>query len=108
MIELLGACLIGDLTSRGALDRIGTTALSPIHGELLIAFSPEVFARGRDGDPFARAESLFDAILGQGARLPSQRRFAARARSLTDGIRLPAEEVARLDALGGSARAPGP
>lgn len=99
MIELLGACLIGDLTSRACLDRTGSTALSPIHGELLIAFAPEVFARGRDGDPFAQAGSLFGAILGQGARLPSQRRFAARARSLSEGIGLSAESLARLDEL---------
>lgn len=96
MIELLGAILLGDLTSRECLDRIGTTALAPIHGELVLAFSPEVFARGRSGDPFARAEALFDAIVGQGARLPSQRRFAARARSLAEGVRLSPEEVARF------------
>lgn len=99
MIELLGACLIGDLTSRDCLDRIGTTTLSPLHGELLIAFSPEVFAGGRGGDPFARAETLFGAITGQGARLPSQRRFAARARSKSEGILLSAQETAQLDAL---------
>nr|WP_210240236.1 Ldh family oxidoreductase [Amaricoccus solimangrovi] len=99
MIELLGAVLIGDLTSRDCLDRIRTTTLSPIHGELLIAFAPEVFAKGRPGDPFARAEVLFEAIVGQGARLPSQRRFTARARSAAEGIRLSAAEVAKLDAL---------
>lgn len=99
MIELLGAILIGDLTSRDCLDRIGTTTLAPIHGELLIAFAPEVFAGGRPGDPFARAEALFEAIVGQGARLPSARRFAARARSEREGIRLTAAEIAKLDAL---------
>lgn len=98
MIELLGAVLIGDLTSRDCLDRIKTTTLSPIHGELIIAFSPQVFSRGRAEDPFSRAEALFDAILGQGARLPSQRRFTARARSLADGIQLPAAEVAQFGA----------
>ncbi len=99
MIEVLGACLIGDLTSRDCLDRIGATTLSPIHGELLIAFSPKAFSKGRTGDPFARAEALFDAILGQGARLPSQRRFAARAQSLANGIPLSAEDLERIDAL---------
>jgi delta1-piperideine-2-carboxylate reductase len=99
MIELLGAILIGDLTSRDCLDRIGTTTLSPIHGELLIAFAPEVFARGRPGDPFARAEVLFEAILGQGARLPSQRRYTARRQSEREGIRLDADAIARLEAL---------
>jgi LDH2 family malate/lactate/ureidoglycolate dehydrogenase len=99
MIELLGAVLIGDLTSRDCLDRIGTTTLAPIHGELLIAFAPEVFAGGRPGDPFARAETLFEAIAGQGARLPSQRRFTARARAEAEGIRLSAAEIAKLDRL---------
>ncbi|HMQ91656.1 MAG TPA: Ldh family oxidoreductase [Amaricoccus sp.] len=99
MIELLGAVLIGDLTSRDCLDRIGTTTLAPVHGELLIAFAPEVFVGGRSGDPFARAEILFDAIVGQGARLPSQRRFAARARCQSEGIWLAEAEIAKLDAL---------
>jgi len=36
-----------------------------------------------------RAEGLFAAITEQGARLPSQRRFAARARSLEHGVQIP-------------------
>ena len=54
---------------------------------------------GRPGDPFARAERLFEAIAGQGARLPSERRFAARAKSEAEGIRLTAAEMAKLDRL---------
>ncbi|MCP8894841.1 Ldh family oxidoreductase [Shinella daejeonensis] len=99
MIELLAGILIGDLTSPEVLDYLGTTTLSPFHGELLLAFSPEAFAKGRPGDPFARAETLFETIVGQGARLPSQRRFAARARSASDGIALTAAEIAQLDRL---------
>lgn len=97
MIELLGGIMIGDLTSREALDRLGTTTLIPGHGELIIAFSTEAFAAGRPGHPLARAEILFDAILGQGARLPSQRRFAARATSEAEGIRLSPQEIEQLD-----------
>lgn len=96
MIELLAGIMIGDLTSGGALDYLGTTSLSPRHGELVIAFDPNRFAAGRSGDPFARAETLFDDIEGQGARLPSQRRFAARARSLAEGIVLTEAEDAQL------------
>lgn len=96
MIELLSAIMIGDLTSPEALERLGTTVLSPIHGELIVGFSPEAFA-GKAGDPFARAEALFEAIVGQGARLPSQRRFAARAKSERDGIVLSEAEMAQLD-----------
>lgn len=99
MIELLAGVMIGDLTSSEALAQLGTTALSPSHGELILAFSPEVFARGRTGDPLARAEILFDAILAQGARLPSQRRFAARERTMRDGIALTAAEIEHLDLL---------
>ena len=99
MIELLAGIMIGDLTSREALDLLGTTTLAPRHGELILAFSPQAFAAGRPGDPFARAEGLFEAILGQGARLPSQRRFVARARSEVNGITLSAAEMAQLDRL---------
>lgn len=99
MIELLAGVMIGDLTSPEVLDYLGSTALSPFHGELILAMSPEKFAAGRAGDPFARAEVLFEAIEGQGARLPSQRRFAARAVAHADGIVLTGDEVAQLDHL---------
>ncbi|OWJ79676.1 Ldh family oxidoreductase [Haematobacter genomosp. 1] len=96
MIELLAGIMIGDLTSPEVLDFLGTTTLAPRHGELILAFSPEVFATGRPGDPFARAEILLEAIIGQGARLPSQRRFRARAETAAQGISLTAEEEAQL------------
>lgn len=99
MIELLAGIMIGDLTSQGALEALGTTTLAPRHGELVLAFSPQAFAAGRPGDPFARAETLFEAIVGQGARLPSQRRFKARAVSEKDGIVLTAAETDLLDKL---------
>lgn len=99
MIELLGGIMIGDLTSSEALDYLGTTTLLPLHGELVIAMSPQAFAAGRAGDPFARAEVLFDAIAGSGARLPSQRRFTARQKSDAEGITLTASETEHLERL---------
>ncbi|MGV2112943.1 Ldh family oxidoreductase [Agrobacterium salinitolerans] len=99
MIELLAGIMIGDLTSPEVLDYLGTTTLAPFHGELIVAFSPEAFAKGRPGDPFQRAEALFDAIIGQGARLPSGRRFTARAKSENEGVTLTAEEMAGLERL---------
>lgn len=101
MIELLAGTLIGDLTSRDALDYLGTTALLPRHGELILAFDPQHFSAGRDGDPLERAELLFSAIVGQGARLPSQRRFAARAEAQSEGIPLSPAEIAMLEKLCG-------
>lgn len=99
MIELLAGVMIGDLTSPEALAFLGSTAIAPRHGELILAFCPEKFAAARPGDPFDRAEILLDAILGQGARLPSARRFAARAKAMAEGITLSAAEVETLDRL---------
>jgi LDH2 family malate/lactate/ureidoglycolate dehydrogenase len=99
MSELLGGPMSGDLTSAEALGGLGSTSLLPRHGELILAFDVGRFAAHRPGDPFAGAEALFDAILGQGARLPSQRRFAARARAEAEGIPLSAAELEQLDRL---------
>lgn len=99
MIELLAAAMIGDMTSPEALEFLGTTTLAPRHGELILAFDPVRFAAGRGGDPFARAEMILTAIAGQGARLPSERRYAARAETLAHGIRLTDAERAQLDRL---------
>lgn len=98
MIELLGGAMIGDANSQQAHAALGDMTMLPRHGELILAFDPARFAGGR-ADPFAQAELVFDAIVGQGARLPSQRRFAARAISLAEGIVLTDEERARLDRL---------
>jgi delta1-piperideine-2-carboxylate reductase len=99
MIELLAGIMIGDLTSAEALKELGTTTLLPRHGELLIALSPEAFNAGRSGFDLSRAEVLFDAIASQGARLPSQRRYAARAVTMKDGIDLTEAEKTYLDRL---------
>jgi LDH2 family malate/lactate/ureidoglycolate dehydrogenase len=58
---------------------------TPYHGELVIAIDPQVFM-GPSADLHSqRAEKLFEAIVDQGARLPSQRRYEARARSEASG-----------------------
>ncbi|MGB6241880.1 MAG: Ldh family oxidoreductase [Castellaniella sp.] len=87
MVELMAGALIGDWLSSESLDYDEGAGASPCHGELILAFDPAMF-----GDPLqasARAESLFEAIESQGARLPSQRRYAARARSREQGIAVP-------------------
>ncbi len=97
MIELLSGPLIGDATSPETLAALGTTELHPTHGELVIALAPQLLAAGRPGDPLDHAEALFAAITGAGARLPSERRFRARAKAERDGIALDAAELDRLD-----------
>ena len=99
MVELLAGPLIGDLTSTesGAADA-GAGAL-PIGGEFIVAIDPESLLGGATARHFERAERLFGDITRQGARLPSQRRYEARARSLANGVSLaPAlyRDVSRL------------
>jgi delta1-piperideine-2-carboxylate reductase len=99
MIELLAGVMIGDMTSPEALAFLGATNVAPRHGELILAFCPERFSAAKGGLNLDRAEALFDAVLGQGARLPSARRFAARRKAYAEGIALTNDEVAMLDRL---------
>lgn len=85
MIELLAGPLIDDLTSLESLEFDGGTAGAPYHGEIILAFDPARFSGGRVAENDARAERLFADITEQGARLPSQRRFAARAQNTARG-----------------------
>lgn len=85
MIELLAGPLIDDLTSLESMEFAAGAGGAPYHGEILLAFDPAHFSGGRVAENDARAERLFADIVDQGARLPSQRRFAARARNLARG-----------------------
>lgn len=60
-------------------------------GELMLAMDSARFVSGGDGDAaLDHAEQLFARLLGQdGTRLPSDRRYAARRRTPTEGIRIP-------------------
>jgi len=89
MIELMAGPLIGDMTSAESMDFDAGAGATPCHGELLLAFDPKVFLGERASEYLQRAESLFEAITSQGARLPSQRRYAARANSDQMGIEVP-------------------
>ncbi|MCY1459619.1 Delta(1)-pyrroline-2-carboxylate reductase [compost metagenome] len=86
MIELLAGALIGDLTSAESLTFDAGAGATPCHGELLLAFDPQRFGADDFEQGQQRAEQLFHAITGQGARLPSQRRFTARQRSQAEGV----------------------
>jgi delta1-piperideine-2-carboxylate reductase len=99
MIELMAGPLIGDLTSMDSLHLDAGRAASPCHGALVLAFDLSVLGAG---DPVAqqhRAEALFAAITVQGARLPSQRRFEARARSTVYGVHIPKKLFDEVSAL---------
>jgi LDH2 family malate/lactate/ureidoglycolate dehydrogenase len=99
MIELLAGPLIGDMTSRQSMEFDGGVKAAPCHGELIIAFDPKLLGGGAGTDNHASAEALFAAFVDQGARLPSQRRYEARQRSMKDGVRVPRELYDRIQSL---------
>ena len=99
MIELLAGPLIGDLTSAESQALDAGAGATPCHGELILAFDPKVFL-GADAElNVARAEKLFEQITGQGARLPSQRRFDARLRNEAKGVFIPKKMLDDIMAL---------
>ncbi|MBI0475475.1 oxidoreductase [Sphingomonas sp. MA1305] len=89
MVELVAGPLIGDMTSADSIAADGGRGGSPIGGELVIAVDPAGFLGEAVAEHLARAEAMFASIEGQGARLPSSRRYAARARSLAQGVTIP-------------------
>ena len=99
MVELLAAAMIGDLTSAEARELDGGVELAPLHGELVIVIDPQTFAEsGRTGF-VERAEQLFASIVAQGARLPSERRYAARERHRETGIPIGTSLLEEVEAL---------
>jgi LDH2 family malate/lactate/ureidoglycolate dehydrogenase len=99
MVELIAGPLIGDLTSAESLAYDAGSKSSPYHGELIIALDPRRFLGDATLEHLARAEALFQGIEGQGARLPSQRRYESRVRSLVEGVQVPEALYRDLKAL---------
>ncbi|MCJ7997666.1 Ldh family oxidoreductase [Rhizobium cremeum] len=90
MIELMAGPLIADMTSAESMAFDDGAGVTPCHGELIIALDPKMFLGGAMNEQMQRAEKMFDAITGQGARLPSQRRYEARARN--NGLGVPVQK----------------
>lgn len=99
MIELLAGPLIGDRLGHETQAASADGQGMPFHGELLLALSPEVFLGPEADTRLKHAEALFESVIEQGARLPSQRRQAARQRSLERGVTIPATLFAELEGL---------
>ena len=88
MIELLAGALVGDLFSFEASEVDPGDGGPPRGGELVIAIDPARCSRG--GNPIRHAEALFARVLEQeGTRLPSDRRYAARRRTPSEGVSIP-------------------
>lgn len=88
MVELLAGALIGDLFSFESTEKDTLKVGAPYGGEFLIAINPaHTLMDGNSESAQARAELLFARILQQeGTRLPSERRFEARKRSMANGV----------------------
>lgn len=100
MVELLAGPLIGDMTSAESIALDAGRGGSPMGGELIIALDPKGFLGAGFAERFAAAEAMFEAIEGQGARLPSARRYVARAKSLVDGVVIPQKLHADIMGVG--------
>jgi LDH2 family malate/lactate/ureidoglycolate dehydrogenase len=101
MVELLAGALVGDVFSFEASARDNKDGGPPQGGELIIAIDPSrcVAGESRAGQ-LARAEELFARVLAQeGTRLPSDRRYAARLTTPTEGISIPASLFETLQEL---------
>lgn len=85
MIELMSGPMIGDRTSRQSAEFDQGADAAPCHGEVIIAFNPALM--GGD-EQFQSAEEMFAAITQQGARLPGDRRYQARAETARNGLRV--------------------
>ncbi|WP_305764192.1 Ldh family oxidoreductase [Caulobacter sp. S45] len=89
MVELIAGPLIGDMTSAESIAHDAGAKASPYGGELILALDPAGFLGVAAAEHLARAEAVFDAITAQGARLPSERRYEARKRTVRDGVTVP-------------------
>lgn len=99
MIELMAGPLIADMTSAESMAFDDGAGVAPCHGELILALDPKVFLGGGMEEHMRRAEDMFAAITAQGARLPSQRRYEARARNEGRGIPVQASLLEELKAM---------
>ena len=100
MIELIAGPLIGDLTSQESLAVDGGAGGAPLHGQLILAMNPAGMGSSDPASSALRAEALLDAVTDQGARLPSQRRYAARAETARTGkVRISAATIDQIRQL---------
>ena len=91
MVELLAGPLLGDALSFEAGERDKANTGAPCGGELIIAIDPlRCLENGDRVAQLKHGEMLFEKLLAQdGARLPADRRYEARKRTVVEGVRVP-------------------
>ena len=98
MIEIMAAALTGGLFSAEVDWSAHPGAQTPCTGECMILIDP---ARGGSAVGFAnRVEQMVTALHDAGqARMPGDRRFAAREKAMREGIPVSADRLRQLEAL---------
>lgn len=98
MIELLAGPLLGEALSFESSAKTPKDGGPAAGGEFLIAIDPARHLPDADREAqLSHAERLFERILSKpGTRLPSDRRYAARARSLINGVEVDRSLYERL------------
>ena len=86
MIELMAGPLINDLTSQESQNAAKDGAALPYGGELIIAIDPEMILDTDLDSAQQRAEDYLNQFKHAGVRLPSERRFDARAHNQQAGV----------------------
>lgn len=99
MIELLAGPLISDMTSLESTEYDEGKGGIPCHGEIIIAIDPTCTMGKKRAGQTDSAERLFKMIVEQGARLPSQRRFAEREESARKGVEIDRKLLIDIEAL---------
>jgi (2R)-3-sulfolactate dehydrogenase (NADP+) len=96
MVEVLCGALAGGQYSWRASSFHEAEGPNPAVGQVIIAFDPAAFS----GPDFAgRMGELVQAILEDGARLPGDRRLAARAQARSQGLEVSAALLSEIQAL---------
>jgi LDH2 family malate/lactate/ureidoglycolate dehydrogenase len=102
MVELMTGGLTAGPLAFEQRERDDSDSRTAEGGETLLVIDPAHFApRGNAQAAIEHADRLFARLLTQdGARLPSDRRYAARAHSLEYGVSVPNALFNRVSALG--------
>lgn len=97
LVEVLGAVLTGSSLSKDAGMFVGRSGKRPDIGQFFIAIDPG----GAAGEGFdGRLAALGRAIADAGGRFPGERRFERRAQAAKSGVKVKAEMIAEVEALG--------
>ena len=98
MVEVLAAALVGSHLSFEASSFLDENGPPPETGQSLIVIDPGSLGHGHFGAAMTRLAAAIEAQ--PGARLPGQRRLAARAKAVDQGLEIPPALITKFGAPG--------